>query len=599
MQSKLEYIREQLMSGKKIYDLPLKVTSYERVSTDDIKQQSSLANQILYFDEKIKSIPNWTHVKGYVDEGISGTSIGKRIFFQQMIADAKIGKFDLIMTKSVQRFARDVVDTVQTVRDLLQCNVGVYFEDMNMLTFDNDIEFRLSIMAAVAQQESMKISENVKWGYQVTMKSGKRHGATPPIGYLFNNENNGYFIDPKLAPMVRTVFQMYANNDIGVRKLGLKLAEMGYLNAKNKPYSSTTLKRMIEHPVYYGCIVNGRSYKPLYRADKIVAKEKNEWIIHEDHDRVPPLVSKEIWEKANYILSERHDKMEGVDTSTKDSLGGGRYAYSRRILCANHNTNYVHTVGKWYTVDGNTRTVSYWRCGKYSKYGRQACNSPLLYTKDLNAIIRKIFINKVGMLQSEKESLKSVIDAILSPDNLGQDIASLNEQRATVLKKKERLLDGFTNGVVKATDYKTMSVKLDAQIEELDEKIKDTTHIQNSTDIIKKSHSLMDEVAASANLENDEVIEELVRAFVKKIIVAKNDDQHYELQVFLYNQGDPIAFDIGEKDSSFLYRTDSSMIQKRRILERILISDFVYNTPPRFFLPERDKQFKVSAYLII
>lgn len=194
MKKTIDEIRAELFCGKRIYDIPLHVTFYGRVSTDKDKQLDSLAHQAAYFENKIKDCPKWAYVPGYIDEGITSTRADKRPQFMRMVRDAKAGLFDLILTKEVSRFARDIVDCVQTVRDLLQYEVGVLIEDINLNTMEKDAEFRLSIMAIVAQEESRKTSERVKFGYRQTMKQGKRHGAAPPIGYRFREDNNGYYI---------------------------------------------------------------------------------------------------------------------------------------------------------------------------------------------------------------------------------------------------------------------------------------------------------------------------------------------------------------------------------------------------------------------
>ena len=154
-------IRNQLSTGKSIYDLPLKVTYYARVSTDKDEQKNSFANQIMYYENKIKEVHNWSFIEGYVDEGITGTSMSKRDDFNRMIRDSKDKKFDLIITKDICRFARNTVDTLTTTRNLLECGIGVFFETDNINTLSSEGELRLTIMASLAQDESRKMSDRV------------------------------------------------------------------------------------------------------------------------------------------------------------------------------------------------------------------------------------------------------------------------------------------------------------------------------------------------------------------------------------------------------------------------------------------------------
>ena len=147
-------IRNEMRSGKSIFDLPLRVTFYARVSTDKDEQLNSLENQVQYYTELIQSKPNWTYIPGYIDEGISGTSTRKRDSFLRMISDAKAGRFDFIITKEISRFSRSTLDSIQYTQELLEHDVGVLFQNDNINTLDSDSEFRLVVMAGVAQDEA-------------------------------------------------------------------------------------------------------------------------------------------------------------------------------------------------------------------------------------------------------------------------------------------------------------------------------------------------------------------------------------------------------------------------------------------------------------
>lgn len=156
-------IRKQLNDGKLIYDIPMKVTFYARVSTDKYEQANSLKNQVDYFKEVIESNIFWEYVDGYVDEGISGTSVNKRDAFLKMISDAQKGKFDLIITKEISRFSRNTLDSIKYTQELLSYGVGIVFQTDNINTFYPDAELRLTIMSSIAQEEVRKLSERVKF----------------------------------------------------------------------------------------------------------------------------------------------------------------------------------------------------------------------------------------------------------------------------------------------------------------------------------------------------------------------------------------------------------------------------------------------------
>ena len=158
-------IRSQLKT-KSIYDIPLRVTFYARVSSETDEQLNSLDNQITYYEDFIKKNRAWTFVPGYVDEGLSGISTKKRKHFNEMIDDAKNGTFDLIITKEISRFARNTLDSLQYTRELLSLGVGVFFQNDNINTLNEDAEFRLTIMTSIAQDELRKLSARVKFGHR-------------------------------------------------------------------------------------------------------------------------------------------------------------------------------------------------------------------------------------------------------------------------------------------------------------------------------------------------------------------------------------------------------------------------------------------------
>ena len=160
----------QMLRTKSIYDIPLRVTYYARVSSETDEQLNSLDNQVSYYEEFIKRNAKWSFVAGYVDEGISGISTKHRENFNRMIDDAADDNFDLVITKEISRFARNTLDSIQYTRQLLSCGVGVFFQNDNINTFDEDSELRLSIMSSIAQDELRKLSSRVKFGQQQAIK---------------------------------------------------------------------------------------------------------------------------------------------------------------------------------------------------------------------------------------------------------------------------------------------------------------------------------------------------------------------------------------------------------------------------------------------
>ena len=219
-------IRNEMRSGKTIFDLPLRVTFYARVSTEKDEQINSLDNQIQYYTELIQSKPNWTYIEGYIDEGISGTSTKKRDSFNRMIRDAKAGRFDFIITKEISRFSRSTLDSIKYTQELLEHDVGVLFQNDNINTLDSDSEFRLVVMAGVAQDEVRKLSERLKFGFRQAIKNGHVLGNDKLWGY--DKKDCVLTINETEAQVVRRIFDLYANQQIGIRRISQTLYNEGF-----------------------------------------------------------------------------------------------------------------------------------------------------------------------------------------------------------------------------------------------------------------------------------------------------------------------------------------------------------------------------------
>ena len=190
-------IRQQLRT-KSIYSIPLRVTFYARVSSESDEQLNSLGNQITYYESLIKKNSAWTFVKGYIDDGLFGISTKKRERFNQMISDAKSDMFDLIITKEISRFACNTLDPLKYTRELLNDGVGVFFQNDNIITLDEDSELRLSIMSSIAQDELRKLSSRVKFGHQQAIKSNVVLGNSSIFGY--RKDDKRLVIDKSQAP---------------------------------------------------------------------------------------------------------------------------------------------------------------------------------------------------------------------------------------------------------------------------------------------------------------------------------------------------------------------------------------------------------------
>ena len=273
-------IRNELRNGKTIFDLPLRVTFYARVSTDKDEQLSSLENQVQYYTQFIQEKRNWTYVQGYVDEGISGTSTKKRDSFLRMIADAKAGLFDLIVTKEISRFSRSTLDSIRYTQELLENGVGVLFQNDNINTLDSDSEFRLVVMAGVAQDEVRKLSERLKFGFRQAIKNGHVLGNDKLWGY--DKKDCALSINEEKAQVVRRIFDLYANQQMGIRRISQTLLDEGFTSRKGGAFNVLNIRHVLCNPKYKGWYCANKSQTVDYRSKRKIFLDESEWVMYPD-----------------------------------------------------------------------------------------------------------------------------------------------------------------------------------------------------------------------------------------------------------------------------------------------------------------------------
>ena len=283
-----------LLKMKSIYDIPLRVTYYARVSSESDEQLNPLGNQITYYEDLIKGNKNWTFVPGYIDEGLSGISTRKRENFNRMIEEAAEDKFDLVITKEISRFARNTLDSIQFTRQLLGYGVSVFFQNDNINTLDEDSDLRLSIMSSIAQDELRKLSSRVKFGHAQAIKDGVVLGNNPIFGY--QKDNGRLVIDEDEVPMVRELFELYATGEYSMKQIEVIFWNKGYRNSRGNRLSNTTMSNMISNPKYKGYYV-GNKVKVI---DMFTKNQKflppEEWVMFKDEsgEIVPAIVSEEL-----------------------------------------------------------------------------------------------------------------------------------------------------------------------------------------------------------------------------------------------------------------------------------------------------------------
>ncbi len=515
-------VREEMLKGKNIAELPLRVTFYARVSTESDEQLNSLDNQISFFENFIKSNKNWTYVKGYIDEGISGSTVKKRKKFLQMIADAKSGCFDLIVTKEVSRFSRNLSDSIKYTQELLANDVGVYFQSNGINTYDPNSEFILNMMGSVAQEEVKRLSSRVKWGHKEAIKKGRVLGSSTITGY--KKDDAKLVIVEEEAKKIRKIFELYATGKFGFYKLAMELHKQGIDNYKGNIYDKDTLKRIIQNPKYKG-FYRGHTTETIdYRTKQRIYIPVEEQIIYKD-ESIPAIVSEELWNRANEILDSRSILMKASNGNAKRSER--KYCYTTKIFCSEHNVSYQRISSK------RKQAKPRWACGNYVKYRLDACESPIIAEMDLN----NIFVSLMGKVFNNKNAIiKEMLDyySNLKIDNNYQyEISKIKNEIKNIEAKKERLLELNMDGSINNIEFKNRNDKYNEEISDLNFKI---VKIEKERKIMSDSFGnikvIEDAIKRQVDYKNN--VNEFVDKFLEEIIVYKEDNDRHKLILKIY-----------------------------------------------------------------
>lgn len=418
-----------------------RVAAYCRVSTDSDDQLHSLESQRSYFLSYISSHSDWVLAEIYADEGISGTSTRRRAAFNHMISDAQAGKIDLILTKEVSRFARNTVDTLEFTRKLRSIGVGVLFLEDGIDTRAGDGEFRLAIMASVAQEESRKTSERVRWGQRRSMEQGVVFGNDSTYGFI--TREGRLSIREDEADIVRSIYRSYAKGDRGAASIARELNGRGVPSPKGVLWSPAMVLRILKNEKYAGDLRQQKYVTVDHLTHrKIRNPQPEETILFRDHH--PAIVRRELWERAQMVLSHRSGR-KGIPAHSSWCAG--------RIRCAACGATFLLRRSR--RADGMEYRA--WECRSRAERGAGACEMRMVNQRQLDAALRFA----VSLLGIERE----VICAELAKQLRGC-APSACADRAELMERRDRLLDAYLRGVVSEADLLRLRARYDRALEE-------------------------------------------------------------------------------------------------------------------------------------
>ena len=451
---------------------PRKVVFYGRVSTEHEPQLSALENQMQWYEDIAKRYPNWQVVDKYIDEGITGTQAKKRPAFMKMIADAETGKFDLIVTREVCRFARNTVDTLTHTRALKNLDIEVFFVDDNIWTMDGDGELRLTIMATLAQEESRKVSERVKAGQKISRDNGVLYGSGNILGYD-RKPKESYTINPEQAETVRLIFDMYEQG-YGSLVIAKTLKERSCLTASGtENWRSNFITRIIRNATYKGYIGYNKSYSNSYLEQKRMFNSDEDYVyIRGDFE---PIISEEQWEKCNRILNSKRKStlvQNGETVKKSNRISTDLWVQKLRCVCgSSFRKNRYHK-----DKDGNI-TYNY-VCYNQVNNGRATehkdgdgfCNEASITQWKMD-MMAELLLQSVW--QSKRKELLETLDGICdyykatSKQNCSESVIFIESQIDKVEERKKSLITMFADGNITRDEFSVMKAEYNEEIKKL------------------------------------------------------------------------------------------------------------------------------------
>lgn len=520
--------------GKKIDRM--RVAAYCRVSTDSEDQLHSYRSQVQYYTDLIEKNKEWVMTEIYADEAITGTQITKREGFQRMISDCMDGKIDMVITKSISRFARNTLDTLKYVRMLKENNVAIFFEDENINTLTMDGELLLVVLSSVAQQEVENISDNVKKGLKMKMKRGELVGFQGCIGYDYDPETKSISVNPDEVEIVNYIFTRYVQG-AGSFVISRELNELGYKTKLGNDWTQSTVIGVIKNEKYKGDILLGKTFTvdPISKRRLENLGEEDQFYIKNHHE---PIISEEMFDKAQEILKKR-----GKSRSALHQVSAGKrekftrqYAFSCMLECGFCGSNLSRR--RWHSGSNYSKII--WSCVTGTKKGKKFCPD----SKGIpEKVIEDAFIESYKLLCGDnREVLDEFIERVevtLSESNIEKSIEKIDKEITSIESKKKKLLDMCLEDKIDQLTYETKMEELSEKSKKLLVERQDYVAKQDDEKNLKRRTKEF-----KALLERNQVLEEFDRgvfeSIIEKVIVGEIDENGnkdpYKL-TFVYKTG--------------------------------------------------------------
>lgn len=538
----------KILKGKRGYDASetgifkekLRVAAYCRVSTDDEEQLDSYNSQVRHYTELIKSKPEWDFVEVYADEAITGTMIDKRDNFKKMINDAIGGEMDVILTKSISRFARNTLDVLKYVRLLREHKVAIRFEEEKIDTSTMDGELLLSVLSAVYQQEVENISANVKKGLRMKMQRGELVGFQGCLGYDYYPDTKEIAVNEEEAKTVRFIFKQYLKG-YGCTSIARQLEEQGIKTKQGSSrWTNGGIMGIIKNEKYKGDLLLGKTYtvNPISKKRLRNFGEEDRFFIHQHHE---PIITAIEYEKAQEIRTNRNKgKIGGAFSPGVHVRVSQRFTFSCMLECGFCGKVLARRV--WHSATTHKKII--WHCVSATKNGKKFCP----HSKGIGEeCIENAFVQSFQMtIQRNKGTvdellgrLKESIEKNSQVDRTGELQRKINRLNSKINKLLDLRLDGGIEKETYEDKYRSLYhelEKLKAENEKVDLQSSRQKDVQKRLDIFQK--------VLESNVSMQKFDPDVFNSIVEKVVVGGFDEE-----------GDPDP-DPDPDKLTFIYRTN-------------------------------------------
>lgn len=530
----------------------VRVCFYGRVSTQHEAQMNALDNQLEWYDSVLKDHPNWEKIAVYTDKGVTGTQAKKRHGFMKMISDAAKGKFDLICTREVSRFARNTLDSLNYTRKLRNMGVEVFFYNDNIWSCESDGELRLTIMSAMSQEESKHISDRVLAGQMISRKKGVLYGNGNILGYRLvkgeTSAENTYEIDEEEAETVRIIYDFYLSG-LGVKAIASKLIELGRKKANGGyNWDASYILRVLDNKTYAGYIGYNKSYtKNFLEHTRVNISDKS--LYEYVKGNFPPIISEEKWNRVQALKSRKvtcFDNRVRGKPMAKDK-------WVKHLFCECGSTYKRY---KWRTNKTGEECYGY-QCRNQVNHRKKSfhikngldgvgyCDVPSICEWKLDFMIKSILNRLWNNQECQIEQLVQTVERNhieeKGVDSKQYEISKLIREKERLLKRKENLMDMVLDNLVQKDDYQRKYSAISERIEGIEKRLtalQEDEKREKPVDVGEELVRIKGFLEKACDLEQKQISEELINALVNRVTPTENgvfkwyiQSEDYELEV--------------------------------------------------------------------